>query len=76
MLIWRGLTKKSARIQRSSPISSIRFAVDALTNPNITGVSAVGLAAISAAFGLARKFVNNFNMLLLNVDHTNGARAW
>jgi hypothetical protein len=51
-------------------ISSIRFAVDALTNPNITGVSAVGLAAISAAFGLATNTVNNFNMLLLNVDHT------
>jgi hypothetical protein len=51
-------------------IGSIRFAVDALTNPNIAGVSAVGLAAISAAFGLATNTVNNLNMLLLQVDHT------
>jgi hypothetical protein len=51
-------------------IGAIRFAVDALTNPNVTGVSAVGLAAISAAFGLATNTVNNFNSLLLQVDHT------
>jgi hypothetical protein len=51
-------------------ISAVRFAVDALTNPNIAGVSGVGLAAISAAFGLATSTVNNFNSLLLQVDHT------
>jgi len=51
-------------------ISAVRFAVDALTNPNITGVSGVGLAAISAAFGLATSTVNNFNSLLLQVDQT------
>jgi hypothetical protein len=51
-------------------IGSVRFAVDALTNPNIVGVSAAGLAAISAAFGLATNSVNNFNSLLLQVDHT------
>jgi hypothetical protein len=51
-------------------ISAVRFAVDALTNPNIAGVSGVGLAAISAAFGLATGTVNNFNSLLLQVDHT------
>jgi hypothetical protein len=51
-------------------IGAVRFAVDALTNPNIAGVSGVGLAAISAAFGLATSTVNNFNSLLLQVDHT------
>jgi len=51
-------------------IGAVRFAVDALTNPNVTGVSAVGLAAISAAFGLATDTVKNFNSLLLQVDHT------
>ena len=51
-------------------ISAVRFAVDALTNPNITGVSGAGLAAISAAFGLATSTVNNFNSLLLQVDQT------
>ena len=51
-------------------IGSVRFAVDALTNPAIAGASAVGLAAISAAFGLATNTVNNFNSLLLQVDHT------
>lgn len=51
-------------------IGAVRFAVDALTNPNVTGVSAVGLAAISAAFGLANDTVKNFNSLLLQVDHT------
>ncbi|WP_156948505.1 hypothetical protein [Bradyrhizobium sp. WSM1417] len=51
-------------------ISAVRFAVDALTNPNVTGVSAVGLAAVSAAFGLATNTVGNFNSLLLQVDHT------
>jgi hypothetical protein len=51
-------------------IGAVRFAVDALTNPNITGVSAIGLAAISAAFGLANDTVKNFNSLLLQVDHT------
>ena len=51
-------------------ISAVRVAVDALTNPNITAVSGVGLAAISAAFGLATSTVNNFNSLLLQVDQT------
>ncbi|MDA9500653.1 hypothetical protein XI05_24890 [Bradyrhizobium sp. CCBAU 11357] len=51
-------------------IGAVRFAVDALTNPNVTGVSAVGLAAISAAFGLANDTVKNLNSLLLQVDHT------
>ena len=48
----------------------MRIAVDALTNPNIAGVSGAGLAAISAAFGLATNTVSNFNSLLLQVDHT------
>jgi hypothetical protein len=52
-------------------IGAVRFAVDALTNPAVvTGVSPVALAAISAAFGLATSTVNNFNSLLLQVDHT------
>jgi hypothetical protein len=51
-------------------IGAVRFAVDALTNPSVTGVRAVGLAAISAAFGLANDTVKNFNSLLLQVDHT------
>lgn len=51
-------------------IGAIRFAVDALTNPNVTGVSGVGLAAIAAAFGLANDSVKNFHSLLLQVDQT------
>lgn len=52
-------------------IGAVRFAVDSLTNPAVaTGVSPVALAAISAAFGLATSTVNNFNSLLLQVDHT------
>lgn len=52
-------------------IGAVRFAVDSLTNPAVvTGVSPVALAAISAAFGLATGTVNNFNSLLLQVDHT------
>lgn len=51
-------------------IGAVRIAVDALTNPNIAGVSGVGLAAISAAFGLATNTVNNFDSLLLQVDQT------
>jgi len=51
-------------------ISAVRFAVDALTNPAVVTVSPVALAAISAAFGLATSTVNNFNSLLLQVDHT------
>jgi hypothetical protein len=51
-------------------IGAVRFAVDALTNPAVVTVSPVALAAISAAFGLATSTVNNFNSLLLQVDHT------
>jgi hypothetical protein len=52
-------------------IGAVRFAVDSLTNPAVmTSVSPVALAAISAAFGLATSTVNNFNSLLLQVDHT------
>ena len=51
-------------------IGAVRIAADALTNPNIAGVSGVGLAAISAAFGLATNTVTNFNSLLLQVDQT------
>jgi hypothetical protein len=68
-LAWLDQKKREAPAVLAE-IGAIRFAVDALTNPNIAGVSAVGLAAISAAFGLATNTVNNFNMLLLQVDHT------
>jgi hypothetical protein len=68
-LAWLDQKKREAPAVLAE-IGAIRFAVDALTNPNIAGVSAVGLAAISAAFGLATNTVNNFNTLLLQVDHT------
>jgi hypothetical protein len=52
-------------------IGAVRIAVDALTNPGIApGISPIALAAVSAAFGLATNTVNNFNSLLLQVDHT------
>jgi hypothetical protein len=51
-------------------IGAVRFAVDALTNPAVVTVSPVALAAVAAAFGLATNTVNNFNSLLLQVDHT------
>ena len=40
-----------------SEIGAVRVAVDALTNPAITTVSPVALAAVAAAFGLDRKSV-------------------
>jgi hypothetical protein len=48
-------------------IGAVRFAVDALTNPAVVTVSPLALAA---AFGLATNTVNNFNSLLLQLDHT------
>jgi hypothetical protein len=51
-------------------IGAVRFAVDALTNPAVVTVSPVALAAVAAAFGLATNTVNNFNSLLLQLDHT------
>ena len=68
-LAWLDL-KRRENAAILTEIGAVRFAVDALTNPNIAGVSGVGLAAISAAFGLATSTVNNFNSLLLQVDHT------
>jgi hypothetical protein len=53
-----------------SEIGAIRVAVDALTNPAITTVSPVALAAVAAAFGLATSTLGNVNSLLLQVDHT------
>lgn len=68
-LAWLDL-KRREKAAVLAEIGAIRFAVDALTNPNITGVSGVGLAAISAAFGLANDSVKNFHSLLLQVDQT------
>ena len=68
-LAWLDL-KRREKAAVLAEIGAIRFAVDALTNPNITGVSGVGLAAISAAFGLANDTVKNFHSLLLQVDQT------
>lgn len=53
-----------------SEIGAIRVAADALTNPAITTVSPIGLAAVAAAFGLATSTLGNVNSLLLQVDHT------
>jgi hypothetical protein len=53
-----------------SEIGAVRVAVDALTNPAITTVSPVALAAVAAAFGLATSTLGNVNSLLLQVDHT------
>ena len=68
--IWRGLIRKSGRTLASSRSSGqFNSLVDALTIPS-QGISQIGLAAVSAAFGLANGTVNTFNSLLLQVDHT------
>ena len=68
--IWRGLIKKSGRTLASSrSLGQFDSQVDALTIPS-QGISQIGLAAVSAAFGLANGTVNTFNSLLLQVDHT------
>jgi hypothetical protein len=52
-------------------ISAIRVAVDLLVNPTLNhGVGPRTLAAVAAAFGLATSTFNNFNSLLLQVDHS------
>jgi hypothetical protein len=68
-LAWLDL-KRREKTAILAEIVAVRTAVDALTNPNIAGVSGVGLAAISAAFGLATNTVNSLNSLLLQVDQT------
>ena len=69
--IWHGLTKKGVRTREIlTEIGAVRFAVDAFTNPAVVTVSPVALAAVAAAFGLATNTVNNFNSLLLQLDHT------
>src|SRR5436853_2792794 len=63
--------KKRENAAVLAEIGSIRFAVDALTNPAVaTGISPVALAAVSAAFGLATNTLANINALLIQVDHT------
>jgi hypothetical protein len=67
-LAWLDL-KKRENAGILAELGAVRFAVDALTIPS-QGISQMGLAAVSAAFGLANGTVNNFNSLLLQVDHT------